>query len=436
MRRAVVRDNRLGQGLKSLRLEERARPLAVEPQAAAQPPHAIAEAPLRQRSYPQFVKYMGSKSKIMDFVLTGINDVHNGGPVCDLFAGSASLAGAIGDQLPIVSNDIQNYSRVLSGSYLTAWRAPDSPSAASIVERAREIVAVNMEDAGKLHDYSKIVPLRRFQALEVTERKFFDHTIERPWHLFFKFYSGTWWSAKQALWIDAIRQVAEEHRSDPCYDVIIASLMFAMAYASQGTGHYAQYRVANTESSMRDISIYRRRAVAELFAKKYEAVLQELGTKPTDLRHQITSLDYQDCLAQFEGGTVYADPPYAFVHYSRFYHALETLVLYDYPDIQQIKGETVKGRYREGRHQSPFCIRTQVPEAFRAMFRGVSASSSNLVLSYSNTGMISLADLGAIAAEEFKGRSIEVLSTDYKHMTLGRQFDRDRVVEECLMLVK
>ncbi len=399
-------------------------------------PIASAKESLSPRIYPQFVKYMGSKSKIMDFVLTGINDVHDGGAVCDLFAGSASLAGAIGNQSPIVSNDIQNYSRVLSGAYLTAWRRPDSPSAASIVEQAREIFVANMQAVGPLHDYSKTVPLRRFQALEVTERKFFDHAIERPWHLFFKFYSGTWWSAKQTMWIDAIRQVAEEYRSDPCYDVILASLMFAMAYASQGTGHYAQYRVANTESSMRDISIYRRRAVEELFAKKYEAVFQDLPTKPTDLRHQISSLDYQDCLAQFKGGTVYADPPYAFVHYSRFYHALETLVLYDYPDIQQIKGETVKGRYREGRHQSPFCIRTQVPEAFRTLFRGVSASGSNLVLSYSNTGMISLEDLGVIAAEEFKGRSIEVLSTDYKHMTLGRQFDRDRTVEECLMLVK
>lgn len=436
MCRAVVRDNGLDQGLKSQRLEERAHLLDMELQAADQLPHAIADVPLRQRSYPQFVKYMGSKSKIMDFVLTGINDVHGGGAICDLFAGSASLAGAVGDKFPIVSNDIQNYSRVLSGAYLTAWRGPDSPSAASIIGRAREIVAANMRAVGPLHDYTKTVSLRRFQAIEVTERKFFDHTIERPWHLFFKFYSGTWWSAKQALWIDAIRQVAEEHRSDPSYDVILASLMFAMAYASQGTGHYAQYRVANTESSMRDISIYRRRAVEELFAKKYEVVLQEMATQPTDLRHQISSLDYQDCLAQFGGGTVYADPPYAFVHYSRFYHALETLVLYDYPDIQQIKGETVKGRYREGRHQSPFCIRTQVPEAFRTLFRGVSASGSNLVLSYSNTGMISLEDLGAIAAEEFKGRSIEVLSKDYKHMTLGRQFDRDRTVEECLMLVK
>ncbi len=436
MRGAVVGDHRLGQGLKTALLQELTIPLVEAARETIALPSAAAEAPLRQRSYPQFVKYMGSKSKIMDFVLTGINEVHRGGAVCDLFAGSASLAGAIGDQSPIVSNDIQKYSRVLSGAYLTSWRSPSSPSAASIVERAREIVEANIREVGPLHDYNKTIPLSRFQKVEEKERRFFDYDLDRPWHLFFKCYSGTWWSAKQALWIDAIRQVAEEHRSDPCYDAVIASLMFAMAYASQGTGHYAQYRVANTDSSMRDISIYRRRAVEELFAKKYEAVLDGLATEPTLLQHRITSLDYQECLAQFEGGTVYADPPYAFVHYSRFYHALETLVLYDYPDIQQIKGETVKGRYREGRHQSPFCIRTQVPDAFRAMFRGVSASGSNLVLSYSNTGMISLDDLGAIAAEEFKGRSIEVLSTDYKHMTLGRQFDRDRTVEECLMLVK
>lgn len=379
---------------------------------------------------------MGSKSKIMDFVLSGINEVHTGGSVCDLFAGSSSLAGAIGNQSSIHSNDIQHYSRVLSGAYLTAWRGPDCPSAASIVSRAYEIVKANRVGAGSLHDYSEVVSLKRFQAIENAERRFMDQDIARPWHLFFRYYSGTWWSASQALWIDAIRQVAEEHQTDPAYDVIIASLMFAMAYASQGTGHYAQYRDAKTESSMRDISIYRRRSIEELFSKKYEAVLAELPTKPSRISHKITALDYQDCLAEFEGGTVYADPPYAFVHYSRFYHALETLVLYDYPEIQHKNGKAVKGRYREGRHQSPFCIRTQVPDAFRSLFQGVRTTGSNLVLSYSNTGMIALDDLAAIAAEEFKGRSIEVLSTDYKHMTLGRQFDRDRNVEECLILVK
>lgn len=388
------------------------------------------------RKYPQYVKYMGSKSKIMDFVLTGINEAYAGGAVCDLFAGSASLAGAIGNQVAIHSNDIQNYSRVLSGAYLTAWRGPESPTAITVVTRARAIVEANIRMMGPLHDYHKDHTLEQFQAIEEDERQIINEDLDRPWHLFFKYYAGTWWSATQALWIDAIRQVAEEYRSDPSYDAILASLMFSMAYASQGTGHYAQYRVANTESSMRDILLYRRRAMNELFLKKYDAVREQLPASPSALAHRITALDYEDCLKDFDGGTVYADPPYAFVHYSRFYHALETLVLYDYPDIQRKNGLVVKGRYREGRHQSPFCIRTQVPDAFRKLFRGVSKSGSNLVLSYSNTGMITVDALGAIATEEFAGRSIEILSTDYKHMTLGRQFDRDRDVSECLLLVK
>ncbi|MDI1296426.1 MAG: DNA adenine methylase [bacterium] len=283
----------------------------IEAETASESGDAVV-ATLIQRPYPQYVKYMGSKSKIMEFVLAGINEVYAGGQICDLFAGSASLAGAIGDQAPVHSNDIQNYSRSLSGAYLTAWRSASSPSAKRIIDQATEIATTNLALIGPLHDYSKIISLKRFQSVEVQERKFIEVEFDRPWHLFFKFYSGTWWSAEQAIWIDALRQVAEGYSSDPSYDAILSSLMFAMAYASQGTGHYAQYRVANTESSMRDISIYRRRSIPELFEKKFTSVLNELPVVPSTLDHRITAIDFKDCLDQFSGGTVYADPPYAF----------------------------------------------------------------------------------------------------------------------------
>lgn len=396
----------------------------------------LARSELKQRTYPHYVKYMGSKSKIMDFVLSGINEVYDGGPLCDLFGGSASLAGAIGDQVAVHSNDIQAYSAVLADAYLNAWRSPESPTAQLIVEKARAIASRNQKAVGPLHDYSKATSLARFNAIERDQRALLEKNFRRPWHLFLKYYSGTWWSTEQTIWIDAIREVADQYKNDPSYSVILSSLMFAMAYSSQGTGHYAQYRDAKTESSMRDISIYRKRSVPQLFTRKYEEVMSELRNHGPALAHNVTSFDYRTALAKFPGGTVYADPPYAFVHYSRFYHALETLVLYDYPEIQLKNGEVVKGRYREDRHQSPFCIKSQVTEAFENLFRGVSATGSNLVLSYSNTGMISIDHLGDIASREFGHRSIELIFTDYKHMTLGRQFDRHREVEECLLLVK
>lgn len=396
----------------------------------------LAKTKITQRPYPQYIKYMGSKSKIMDFVLSGINEVHDKGGLCDLFGGSASLAGAVGDQVAVHSNDIQSYSGVIAGAYLTAWRSGTSPSGDLIIEQAKEIVTKNRKQISGIHDYSKEVSIDEFNAIEQEQQSLLLRKFIRPWHLFVKYYSGTWWSAEQALWIDAIREVAEIYESDPCYEVILSSLMFAMAYASQGTGHYAQYRDAKTESSMRDISIYRRKSVSQLFQRKFDSVFSALPKHPPCFAHTITTLDYKVCLSKFSGGTVYADPPYAFVHYSRFYHALETLVLYDYPVIQEKNGSIVKGRYREDRHQSPFCIRSMVKGAFEDLFQGVRDSNSKLVLSYSNTGMISIDELSDIAIKTFPNRSIELVSTDYKHMTLGRQYDRDRSVEECLILVK
>eukprot|EP00825_Cyclidium_porcatum_P000519 TRINITY_DN10162_c0_g1_i1.p3 TRINITY_DN10162_c0_g1~~TRINITY_DN10162_c0_g1_i1.p3 ORF type:complete len:111 (-),score=18.52 TRINITY_DN10162_c0_g1_i1:387-719(-) len=66
-------------------------------------------------------EYMGSKTKILPFVISGIEEIYLGGGICDLFAGSCSLAGALGNQLPIISNDIQKYSSIVAKAYLTDW---------------------------------------------------------------------------------------------------------------------------------------------------------------------------------------------------------------------------------------------------------------------------------------------------------------------------
>lgn len=389
-----------------------------------------------QQRYPQYIKYMGSKSKIMDFVIEGINEVYSGGVVCDLFAGSASLSGAIGHQVPVHSNDIQSYSSIVAQTYLTAWKNETFPSADEIIDKAASIVAKNKKSLNISVDYKKLCGLEEFNAAEKIQQELINRKFRRDWHIFLKVYSGTWWSAEQCLWIDAIREVAEEYRNNPAYSGIISSLMYAMAYTSQGTGHYAQYRDAKTLSSMKDILIYRKRKLAAYFRKKYEETAGFLPNKVSRLEHNVTTLDYVECIGMIEGGTVYADPPYCFVHYSRFYHAIETLVLYDYPEVQKKNGRYVKGRYREERHQSPFSIRTKVKGAFEALFAGVAASGSNLVLSYSNTGMISIDEIANMAKDIFFGREIDLLTTDHQHMTLGRQQDRHRNVKECLILVK
>lgn len=386
--------------------------------------------------FPSLIKYMGSKTKIIDFIVDGINFVHQKDrPVIDLFAGSASLAGAIGKQADFVSNDIQEYSKTLSQTYLVNLDSTDIPTLDEIYKKVLEIVKNNIKQE-YIVNYSDLKNIDEFNSLEEKQKDLINQTLDYQYHLFAKDYSGTWWSYEQCLWIDALRQVADDYKNKPLYPIFLASLMYAMAYCSQGTGHYAQYRDAKTNSSFNDICIYRKKEVFKFFSKKFNELCDFSLKNSNQFKSTFLSKDFTDALDIFEGGTVYADPPYCFVHYSRFYHALETLVLYDYPEIQKKNNVIVKGRYREERHQSPFCIKTKVEGAFLNMFKGVKNTESQLALSYSNTGMISLETMMEIACSVWDSSKIEILTTDHQHMTLGRQGTRYRDVKECLLLVK
>ncbi len=397
-----------------------------------------------KREYPQVIKYMGSKAKLMDFVLEGLNVATVGDTVCDLFAGACSLSGAIGDQTRIITNDIQNYSKAIAHVYL--HRLSDKATAIDIhglCDDVGDLVTKTLHDLGGDYSYPVSASLEEFNAIEARNRALIGANFDHDYHLFLKYYSGTWWSAEQCAWIDALRCTIDgllnrREINTGDHAILLTCAMHAMAYCGQGTGHYAQYRDAKTQSSMRDINIYRQKSFQAYFVRKFIAIRnwnRRFVSSKTD--HQFEALDYQDCIKNLSEATIYADPPYAFVHYSRFYHAIETFVLYDYPDLQVKAGQVVKGRYREERHQSPFSIRSKVPKAFEDLFTGVRLTGSNIVLSYSNTALLDLLQIGSIAADVFGSTySVEVLTKDYQHMTMGRRADRMRDVEEALLIAR
>ena len=374
---------------------------------------------LHSDAFPHYIKYMGSKTKILPFVIQGIESVYQGGAICDLFAGSCSLSGALGSQLPIISNDIQYYSSVIAKAYLTDWNHQDV-LLEDILLKAKEYHQKHYQTLVLDYLYASDMTLEDFNNLETRSQQLINSQFNNDWHLFTKYYSGTWWSVEQCTWIDSLRMAIENYRNSSVYNTLLSCLMYAAAYNSQGTGHYAQYRDAKTESAMADIKIYRSKSILEYFVRKVEDVFGKLRTEPNHLNHKIIVEDYISC----------------FVHYSRFYHILETMVLYDYPEIQTKNGMYVKGRYRVDRHQSPFCIRTQVQKAFDDMFSVVKRKNNSLVLSYSDTGMISVYDLEQTALKYFSRSQIKLWAMDYSHMTMGRKNDRKRDVQEMLLLVK
>ncbi|MDQ2088237.1 DNA adenine methylase [Herbivorax sp. ANBcel31] len=385
------------------------------------------------QNVPHIIKYMGSKRQILDFIVEGISDCYTGGTICDLFAGSSVLSGALRNEATILSNDIQKFSSVLANMYLSDYDWGLFPNlleeivleATNYVEQFKELYPMFS------FDYDIPLSLKEFNHLEMQQQNLINQDFSKvKYHLFVKNYSGTYWSFNQCLWIDAFRFVADKYLYTPIFYIILSSLMFAMSYNSQSTGHYAQYRDATSQSSMDDIAIYRKKSILPFFIKKFKELQSFLGKNK--LGHSIVSMDFSDCLDIIKPNSIiYADPPYCFVHYSRFYHALETLIRYDYPKIM------FKGRYRSDRHQSPFCIKTKVENAFKLMFSKINDKNSNLVLSYSNTGMISLETLLDIANKYLNDNyNIEVLYQEHQHSTMGRKNDKSRNVQESLLMAK
>lgn len=392
------------------------------------------------REYPLVIKYMGSKAKILGFLSDGLNELGPSKlPILDLFAGSCAISGGFGGQHQIISNDIQMYSKVIASCYL---KPAKKLQAFDIVKLASSIAEEALKNLPAGLTYPENSTLSQFNKIDQKNRELINLDFSSPYHLFTKNYSGTWWSAEQCVWIDALRQALDDLLQnkkilEPDYDLGLTSLMHAMAYASQGTGHYAQYRDAKTEASRKDINLYRQKSLPDLFAKKLKSLSAWNINNVIDLGHKTYALDYKECLSVSPRSVVYADPPYAFVHYSRFYHAMETLVKYDYPTLQQRSEQIVKGRYREDRHQSPFCIKSQVASAFSDLFQGVKDKKNHLILSYSNTGMIDLDELTDLASDELgKGYAVWSEIIDYNHMTMGRRQDRSREVQEAIIIAQ
>ena len=122
---------------------------------------------------------------------------------------------------------------------------------------------------------------------------------------------------------------------------------------------------------------------------------------------------------------IYADPPYTYDHYSRFYHVYETLVRYDYPESIGI------GRYRPDRFRSTFSLRAQVADQIDQLVESCSLIGAELVLSYPENGLLkdSKAAIGSMLLKHYS--RYEAYEIEHFHSSLGgsKGFEKHQVVE-------
>lgn len=382
---------------------------------------------------PHLLKYMGSKREILSYIDKAVEELQvDSSCLCDLFSGTAVVSAAFLDKYDIISNDIQQYSSVFAHTYSSNIAEElDNNFREIVVDKANCLVNEFYAKYPQYQfDYSEVKKYEELADIEKRQQRLIEETFDLGFSLFAKNYSGTYWSYEQCVWIDSIRAVAEDYKGSVGYDAILSALIFAMSYTSQSTGHFAQYRDV-TRQNVEDILLYRRKDILSLFVKKLDELISLLCTTPTRSM-TVTSLDYLDCLRIVpDNSIIYADPPYSAVHYSRFYHVIETLVRYDHPHLEY------KGRYRDDRHQSPFDKRKEVTNAFQLLFKAVAERKSHLILSYSDNGLLKFDELLEIGEQTIGNHyDISFKEKNYTHSKMGRSDENRLDVNELLFSFK
>lgn len=416
------------------------------------------------KNYIHVMKYMGSKRELLEQIAKIVNRTLDEGKILlDIFAGTCGVGIYLRDKYPIYSNDIQLYSKLISEGTIEnppldmpkgkLWLLLQkkykqnydylSSKLSNYINESNYYCGIKKWNDQLLGDYLQFIktvpyptnhngmkPEGKWLMNEYLKMSNNYHTF--PYFQTVSLFSEMYFSIDQVITIDSLKYAIDNLHSDhrKLASILNVALIHAYSYSSAGTGHFAQFRDLSTVNSITDVFLYRNRSVLDYFFKKAEEIIQ--ATKLNRYHNESASfaLDYRNLVMNKKimrnVGLVYADPPYSFVHYSRFYHAIEDLCRYDYPFVEH------KGRYRTDRHQSPFCIKTQAPDAFRAILANTRPYNIPVLLSYSNTGMITLTHLLDIAKEV--GYETELIEIAHKHSTMGRLRDKDRDVTEALLL--
>nr|WP_245192367.1 DNA adenine methylase [Arthrobacter pigmenti] len=391
------------------------------------------------------MQYLGSKQRIASWVVDEIAKAFPGTEnMVDLMSGSGAIAHEASMRgWNIHANDIQPYShQVLRSAFETPreelqeiveWLEEGALDGMILCgDRSRAEAALLEEDQFTANAYEGTFDWRDYsQFCERFSGRYSGATGN--YDLFLAYYPNTYFGVRQCLEIDAIREKAAQSSLDNATH-LIAALISGLTFVASTTTHLAQFLKPTSHSTALNLIKRRSQSVQGHVLE----CLKNLINYPMPDITSTSNAPFQAVLAEriFDPTktVVYADPPYFKEHYSRYYHVLDTLALYDYPDLtfNNRLGSVTVGRYRSDRIVSDFGLRSKVADTFQQMFCLAWKNDLQMALSYASTSLLSadrIIDLAESAGYETELRQIEL-----RHSGQGQVRTKSDVTEYLFLL--
>lgn len=339
------------------------------------------------------MKYMGSKrsmlgnglGEVLEQALDRCNRVY------DPFTGSAAVAWYVAQnyEKTVIASDLQSYATVLAASVVERTKPLDSDAwTEQWFQHARELMC---DDVLKVAlDIQSSLCLDNIATVSVRAQSYCSGLLNMP---ITQAYGGHYFSPLQALWFDVLRKklpVALQEKQ-----VALAALVIAASQSVAAPGHTAQPFKPNSsagpfliEAWSQDILFLVKRAVQKI-SKQYS--LNKGMAVVADANEIVSSTT--------EGDLVFLDPPYSSVHYSRFYHVLETIAVGYTGEVTGI------GRYppQSERPRSEYSLKAKAKSAFDELLNNLSRRGASAIITF---------PAGA-ASNGLAGKDVIQLSTQY-----------------------
>lgn len=403
------------------------------------------------------IRYMGAKHSLAPTVAEIIKELPSG-PCLDLFAGMCSVAGALAATgRETWCNDIQKYATIVSQTLVASTETPITSDQASLkLQRAfeRNISSLSKRFADQLEKerlsllkesytiYKGLVDHWRHAGNDTeiaSEILSLQARPTRPYRLATLTYSHGYFGLRQAIELDSLRYAIDYNYKNNKLTIgqalwCLTSLLETASKICTATGHFAQYLEAKNASTWRYVRVQRKRGVWETFNTSLRSIFP-YGTPSWRSKNKIFCQDAMNLPHELNNNNgpriIYADPPYSEAQYSRYYHVLESLALYDYPSVKS------KGRYRDDRFTTPFSLRSTVRGAFINLVRNSARLEADLVISYPSNGLLFQAggNLSSILYDHYA--RVNIIKINHKHSTLGgRHGPMTSDVEELIFVAR
>lgn len=344
----------------------------------------------------QLIPYIGNKRKLLPMIQAAIQSTGlSEGTFCDFFAGSgvvSRLAKSMGYR--VIANDWEPYSHIINRAYMEANSAPD-------FSKIGGMQAV-------FDRLNSLSPVKGYIATHYCPEDDENPDFERE---------RMFYTQENGRRIDAIREQIEDWLKAESIDrveeaVLLAPLVYQASYCSNTSGVFKAFH--RGWGGATKTAWYRIRSKLTLTPPLFF----NNGRDNLSLREDAVEL-----ASKLKCNIAYIDPPYNQHQYGSNYHLLNTVALWDKPQISPHidpgTGPRNKSAIRmdwRTERKSNYCYSATAFQAFSDLLARI--CSDYVLVSYSTDGLIPLdAMLDVLAA---KGR-LSVLTHRYKRYRVSSQ---------------